>query len=147
MKKRILLVEDEPFIFGAYIKMLREKGYVVDIAKNVSEAVTLLSDKCYELLILDIMLPHGDELPKAVSPKKSGMTLVSLVRKGKVGETDVSKNANVALIVLTAISDYPSLQEIKTLKPHIILKKPVVYRDFFAAIKDTLGKSVLDEAE
>lgn len=148
MAKQILLIEDERWTVESLIEQLEREGeYVVDVGKDTTEGVRLLSEKRYDVLLLDIMLPHGDEIDQTVSPKRSGIILMPMVRKGKVGKVDVSQNANVPLIVLTAISSYPKLQEIKDLKPHVILRKPVTYKDFRIAVKAVLSQPVSKEIQ
>lgn len=59
---RILLVEDEPSAARMLAKGLREQSYAVDIAADGEAALYQLSVYDYDLVILDVMLPHKDGL-------------------------------------------------------------------------------------
>ncbi|HEY8187173.1 MAG TPA: response regulator [Pyrinomonadaceae bacterium] len=59
---RILLVEDEPSAALMLAKGLREQSYAVDIAADGEVALYQLSVCDYDLVILDVMLPHKDGL-------------------------------------------------------------------------------------
>jgi len=59
---RILLVEDEPTAARMLAKGLREQSCAVDIAADGESALYQLSVYDYDLVILDVMLPHKDGL-------------------------------------------------------------------------------------
>lgn len=70
---RILLVEDEPSAARMLAKGLREQSYAVDIAPDGEAALYQLSVYDYDLVILDVMLPHKDGLQ--VSREMRGLGL------------------------------------------------------------------------
>ena len=70
---RILLVEDEPSAALMLAKGLREQSYAVDIATDGEAALYQLSVYDYDLVILDVMLPHKDGLQ--VSREMRGLGL------------------------------------------------------------------------
>jgi two-component system copper resistance phosphate regulon response regulator CusR len=55
---RILLVEDQPEAAEVLRQGLREQGYAVDVAPDGDEADFKASVNSYDLIILDIVLPH-----------------------------------------------------------------------------------------
>lgn len=57
---RILLVEDEPRVAGFIAKGLREQTYAVDLACDGEQALYNAAVNEYDLVILDVMLPHKD---------------------------------------------------------------------------------------
>ncbi len=57
---RFLVVEDEQNIANYLNKGLTEAGYAVDVAYDGEEALTLLSNNRYNLVLMDIMLPKYD---------------------------------------------------------------------------------------
>jgi DNA-binding response OmpR family regulator len=57
---RILLVDDEPALRELWADVLREHGYVVDLAGTLSEAQDCLGARAYDLAIADWRLPDGD---------------------------------------------------------------------------------------
>ena len=54
---RILIVEDEGKTAEYLAKGLSEQGYVVDVARDGSEALHRALEGAYDLLVLDLMLP------------------------------------------------------------------------------------------
>lgn len=59
LKKRILLVEDEPE-YGAMVKMrLESAGYDVSVAGDAYEGGRAVLRNSYDLVILDLMMPMG----------------------------------------------------------------------------------------
>ena len=57
---KILLVEDEPKIAAFLRKGLAENGFVVDVAGRGDDGLHLARTGAYDLVILDVMLPHLD---------------------------------------------------------------------------------------
>lgn len=57
---KILLVEDEPKTVEYLRQGLRESGYVVDVAVNGIDAMHLVQETDFDLLILDVNLPGAD---------------------------------------------------------------------------------------
>jgi two-component system nitrogen regulation response regulator NtrX len=58
----ILIVDDEAEIRGSLEEILREEGYGVATAGTAAEAITLLQDAPYDVVLLDIWLPDRDGL-------------------------------------------------------------------------------------
>jgi len=57
---RILVVDDEPSITEFVSYNLRKEGYDVQIAEDGASAVDLIMANNYDLVVLDVMLPHMD---------------------------------------------------------------------------------------
>ena len=57
---QILIVEDEKPISTLIRMSLKRAGYVCDCAYDGLEALDLLEKKCYDLILLDVMLPQID---------------------------------------------------------------------------------------
>ncbi len=57
--KRILIVDDDQALSDIMRDMLENYGYEAELAGSVDEAFTLLTDKKYEMVLLDINLPDG----------------------------------------------------------------------------------------
>ena len=59
---RILLVEDSERLQRSISTGLRKEGYAVDIAGDGSEGLWYATHHVYDVIILDLMLPHLDGL-------------------------------------------------------------------------------------
>jgi two-component system, NtrC family, nitrogen regulation response regulator NtrX len=58
----ILIVDDEAEIRESLEEILREEGYTVTATASAAEAITLLRDASYDVMLLDIWLPDRDGL-------------------------------------------------------------------------------------
>ena len=56
-KKKILLVEDDPFIADIYQEKLNRKEFDVKVVNDGREAVTVIKQDKPDILLLDIVLP------------------------------------------------------------------------------------------
>lgn len=57
---RLLIVEDSPALITALKTSLDREGYICDIAGDGETAINLLKTYCYDLMVLDLMLPRLD---------------------------------------------------------------------------------------
>lgn len=57
---RILVVEDEPKVARLLERGLRQQSYAVDVAGDGDQALLMIRDHDYDLVILDVMLPGRD---------------------------------------------------------------------------------------
>jgi two-component system, OmpR family, response regulator VicR len=60
VEKRILLVDDEPFILDVCTRYLEREGYHVLTGKNGDEAIKLWQENDFTIIILDLMMPVID---------------------------------------------------------------------------------------
>lgn len=66
----ILLVEDHPDTRTVLARLLSRCGYDVATAENVHEALTLLANLRFDVLLSDIGLPDGDGLELVCEARK-----------------------------------------------------------------------------
>lgn len=74
---KILIVEDEKILNNTINKSLKKEGYEVESAFDGNEAMEMISIESYDLIVLDLNLPHMD-----------GMDILKSLRKEDV-ETKV----------------------------------------------------------
>jgi DNA-binding response OmpR family regulator len=60
MAKRILVVDDDENILSLERTILEQKGFEVTSASGGAEALTLLAEKTFDLVLLDVMMPEVD---------------------------------------------------------------------------------------
>jgi CheY-like chemotaxis protein len=79
-KKRILVVDDEPFVCDAVKMMLAFDGHDVVTASNGNEALGLFNKDKFDLVITDFAMPgmKGDELAAAVKARSPGQPVVMI---------------------------------------------------------------------
>ena len=55
---RALVIEDDRAILSLVQRVLAREGFMVEGVKHAAEGIELLKTVAYDLLILDLMLPH-----------------------------------------------------------------------------------------
>jgi CheY-like chemotaxis protein len=60
VNKRILIVDDEPFIRQVIEDVLTEEGYEVLLANSGRTMLQMLETQLPDLILLDVMMPDGD---------------------------------------------------------------------------------------
>jgi len=78
--KKILLVEDDPFLIDIYQKKLKDSGFKVEVAKDGEKALEILKEKNFDLMLLDIVLPKID-----------GWKILEEIREMKKEKKDLEK--------------------------------------------------------
>ncbi|MFD1436857.1 heavy metal response regulator transcription factor [Acinetobacter terrae] len=122
----ILIVEDETKIAEFLAKGLNESGYLSSIAHDGLTALTLLQEKNFDLVILDVMLPEID-----------GWQVLKTLRTF----------SKIPVLMLTA-KDHV-LDRVKGLElgADDYLIKPFSYIELLARVKSLLRRSVKTESE
>lgn len=59
---RILIVEDDPAVREALERALGFEGYEIETARDGAVALSMLRNHSYDLIVLDVMMPHLDGL-------------------------------------------------------------------------------------
>lgn len=120
--KKILLIDDEPTILSMMKKMVEKAGYNADMASNGVEAMELIENNSYDLVITDIIMPE-----------KEGLEIISEIRK---------HHSSIKVIAISGggrLSPEEYLQSAKYLGALKVLKKPFAQQDFLSAIKELIG--------
>jgi DNA-binding response OmpR family regulator len=60
MAKRILVVDDDENILNLERTILEQKGFEVTGAQGGAEALKILAEKAFDLVLLDVMMPEVD---------------------------------------------------------------------------------------
>jgi two-component system response regulator MprA len=78
--RRILVVDDEPFVCDAVKMMLAFDGHEVETASSGKEALQLLEKSKYDLVITDYAMPvmKGDELAVTIKSRTPGQPVVMI---------------------------------------------------------------------
>ncbi len=72
MAKKILIVEDEKPMARALELKLDKSGFEADLAYDGKQALTMLGDKKYDLILLDLVMPVKDGFDVLKDMKKKG---------------------------------------------------------------------------
>lgn len=76
--RRVLVVDDEPFVCDAVKMMLTFDGHRVDTANSAKEALAMFEKSKYDLVITDYAMPSmkGDELAATIKTLVPGQPIV-----------------------------------------------------------------------
>ena len=124
---RVLLVEDETRLAENIAAALREgPGLAVDCAEDGETGLDLAGNLCYDLIILDLMLPKLD-----------GLSLLKVLRK---------RGDRTSVLILTAKSGHSSIVELLNAGADDYLSKPFDLGELIARAKAVIrrGKGSAD---
>lgn len=82
----ILIVEDDESIADLLCMNLREEGYRCTCACDGMEGIDIFERECFDLVLLDIMLPKLDGYALLENIKPTGTPVIFLTAKGAVEE-------------------------------------------------------------
>lgn len=95
---RILIVEDEYKLADVVASKLKQNKYQVDVANDGEEGLDLALSNSYDLIILDVMLPHvnGFEILKEIREENINSKVIMLTAKVEIEDklNGFNKGAN-----------------------------------------------------
>ena len=102
--RRVLIVDDDSEVRKILTSALRQQPLTIDEATNGREAIDLLRDNHYSVVLLDLMMPHVD-----------GFSVLSAIR------ADLP-NPPVVLVITGASRE--AIERVDTERVHGIIRKP-----------------------
>jgi DNA-binding response OmpR family regulator len=117
---RLLIAEDDLSLGQSIKKGLEEQHYAVDLVMDGPEALTMSQLISYDLVILDVMLPHIDGFEVCKRLRKRGQTM--------------------PILFLTARGDVESRVTGLDLGGDDYLVKPFAFREFEARVRALLRR-------
>ncbi|SDC41752.1 diguanylate cyclase (GGDEF) domain-containing protein [Pelagirhabdus alkalitolerans] len=126
--KKILVVDDELLLANIIKTRLNYLGYVVDYARDGQEALSKISEKTYDLMLLDIMLP-----------KMTGIEVLKKIEK-------FCQKDNLKIIMLSGKRSESTMIESLKLGADDYLEKPFSLDLLEHKIKKILVNKALDES-
>lgn len=118
-KSRILVVDDAEALRTVLSTELTSEGYEVSTAADGGEAIELVKDNNYDLVLLDIKMPNVD-----------GFEVLKFVKGNK---------PDVKVIMLTGFADLKNAIESKRLGAEDFVSKPYDLVDLLTTIERVLS--------
>ena len=115
---RVLVVDDEPRIVSFVSRALSAEGFQVDGAHDGIRALELASSGSYELVVLDLLLPHMD-----------GMSVLQSLMEGRPDQR---------VLVLSALSDVETKVRCLEFGASDYLSKPFSLAELIARVRARL---------
>ena len=88
-QRRILVVDDEPFVVEAMKMMLMHDGHMVETATNGPEALALFERGGFDLVITDYAMPgmKGNELAAAIKARAPNHPVIMVTAYAELVES------------------------------------------------------------
>jgi len=122
VRKKILVVDDEPDIVEIIMADLTDRGYRAFGATNGADTIIINAKENPDLIILDLRMPGMD-----------GIETLRQIRE---------KDDKVRVIILTGVGSPDIVKDVADLDVSEYLRKPIDSDQLFQAIKDGLVRPV-----
>lgn len=129
MKEKILVVDDEKDILELIDFNLSKNGYRVRSVTSGEEALDLIKENDYDLIILDLMLPGVD-----------GFDICKIIKADK-------HKANIPIVMVTAKADEADKVAGLEIGADHYVTKPFSPRELLAIVKATLRRKPVKQEE
>lgn len=116
--RKILLVEDDPFLVDIYSTKLKEADFEVDTAQDGEEALRKIKEIVFDLILLDIVLPtmNGWEILRSIR-RSPGLEDLKVVVLSNLGEKeDVEKGLDSGATKYLVKAHYTPTEVVKEIK-------------------------------
>lgn len=127
-RRRVLVVDDEPFILRSLSFVLKKEGFEVSEATNGEEALAVIRAQRPALVVLDVMMP-----------KKNGYEVLNEVK----GDEELR---DTYVIMLTARGQEADRMKGLTLGVNEYMTKPFSPMKIVERAREVLGQTVKPEA-
>ncbi|GAA4453895.1 sigma-54 dependent transcriptional regulator [Novipirellula rosea] len=117
-QQRILIADDEPLYRDTTAELLREEGYECICVENADDAIGLLLEHSFDLILSDLNMP--------------GNLKLELLKEGR------SKYSHIPMIVVTGVPSVPTAIESVRLGIADYLLKPVKFEELLMAVQRAL---------
>ena len=118
-KKKILVVDDEPYILRSLTFVLSRAGYDVCSATNGEEAVAAVRDSKPDLMFLDVMMPkmNGYEVCREIKsdPTLSDIHVIMLTAKGQEADREKGLSLGADEVITKPFSPAQVVARVKEL--------------------------------
>ena len=90
-RMNILLVDDDAFLRDMYATKFNENGDEVTVAENGNEAFSIMHEKTFDVVVMDMVMPgmNGLDLLKSIKAELSDCKSVFVVLSNQGEQTDI----------------------------------------------------------
>lgn len=117
--KKILVVDDDPYILMSLEFLMKKNGFDVMVARNGTEALDLVEKQVPDIVLLDIMMPDVDgyAICKHIKNSKKLKDAKVVFMSAKSKETDIRKGYDLgaSLYVTKPFSTRQLLKQVQEL--------------------------------
>ena len=117
--KKILVVDDDPYILMSLEFLMKKNGFEVMVARNGTEALDIVEKQVPDIVLLDIMMPDVDgyAIGKHIKSSKKLKEAKVVFMSAKSKETDIRKGYDLgaSLYVTKPFSTRQLLKQVQEL--------------------------------
>lgn len=117
--KKILVVDDDPYILMSLEFLMKKNGFEVMVARNGTEALDIVEKQVPDIVLLDIMMPDVDgyAICKHIKSSKKLKEAKIVFMSAKSKETDIRKGYDLgaSLYVTKPFSTRQLLKQVQEL--------------------------------
>ena len=118
-KKKILVVDDDPYILMSLEFLLKKNNFDVMVARNGTEALELVEKQIPQVVLLDIMMPDVDgyAICKHIKSSKKLKEAKVVFMSAKSKESDIQKGYDLgaSLYITKPFSTRQLLKQVQEL--------------------------------
>lgn len=121
--KSILLVEDDPFLSDIYLTKLKKSGFEAVGVSDGKECLKRIKEKNFDLVLLDIVLPHLDgwEIMRKIRKDAKSKNLKIIILSNLGQKEDIEKGLKLGAVKYLIKAHYTPKEVMEEIKK--ILKK------------------------
>ena len=118
MKKKILLVEDDPFLIDIYSTKLKDAGFEVLVSDEGEEAIGKVKEENPDLVLLDIVLPEIDgwEILRRIKSDEKLKNLKVIILSNLGQKEEVKKGMELGAVNYLIKAQYTPSQVVEEVK-------------------------------
>lgn len=79
MASKILVIDDEETIRDVFKSYLTEEGFLVKVAASGPEAISLIKEEIFDLLLIDLIMPDLDGLELLKQVREKGIDVPAAI--------------------------------------------------------------------
>ncbi|OHA70003.1 MAG: hypothetical protein A3H01_01705 [Candidatus Wildermuthbacteria bacterium RIFCSPLOWO2_12_FULL_40_9] len=116
--KKILLVEDDPFLIDIYKDKLEESGYAVETVEDGDQVLNKITEARPDLVLLDIILPNVDgwEILRTIRNKPDTKDLKVIILSNLGQKEEVEKGVDLGATKYLIKAHFTPSEVIKEIK-------------------------------
>ena len=124
MKKRILVIDDDDLVVRSLKKLLNRSGFEIVTCQNGDEALRLLQEKNFDLIICDVLMPE-----------KNGVDTIRDIRNAVK-----QRKVQIPVVFLTGYADASLQEAAQALEPVGYIFKPFDADQLINTIRNNVNK-------
>lgn len=116
--KKILLVEDDPFLVDIYKTKFKDEGFEVEVAQEGKQALAKIEEQNPDVLLLDLVLPHldGFELLREIRNNEKMKDLKVIILSNLSQKGEVEKGLSMGATKYLIKAHYTPSEVVKEIK-------------------------------